>query len=73
MQQSADEVLIQSLLLNERVPYHSIYGSDEKESLVVTAILCSLLALSDEGPCFPAILLNLIGTMLSALSLLNNT
>lgn len=73
VQQSADKVLIQSLLLNEREPYHSIYRSDEMESLVVIALLCSVLSLSDEGPCFPPILLNLIGTTLSAISLLNNT
>lgn len=73
MQQSVDEMLTQSLVLNEREPYHSIYRRDEKESHEVKALLRSLLALSDEGPCFPAILLNLIGTTLSAISLLNNT
>jgi len=58
VQQSADEVLIQSLLLNERKPYHSIQRSYEKESGEVIALLCSVLALSDEGPCFPATLIH---------------
>lgn len=38
-----------------------------KGSLDIIALLCSVLALSDEELCFPGILPNLIGTMLSAI------